>query len=187
MSYSKNFLFALKEVLGIEAGFVDDKNDNGGATNFGIAEATAREAGYQGDMKDLKKEDAISIYFKLFWKNHNLDLIENANIAKEVFEFGVNSGMVLGIKTLQRAYNALNENVIGEDGILGKHTAQAVNNYEHPESLYKVQNVFQGNFYLALAEGDKEAVEKIKHHTATSGNPKNKHFIRGWIEKRVKL
>jgi len=187
MNYPQNFLYALKEVLGIEAGYVNDKLDSGGATNFGITEATAREAGYTGDMKDLTKEEAIDIYYRLFWKRYHLDLIENPEIAKEVFEFGVNAGMRLAIKNLQRAFNILNEDIIKEDGVLGRITAGKVNSYKDPETFLKIQNILQGMFYIGLAEADESIVENIRNHKERQGSHKYKHFIRGWIRKRVNL
>ena len=186
MEFSENFEFALKEVLGIEGGFVNDKNDRGGKTNFGITEATAKKFGYSPE--ELTPEIAKEIYYKEYWKKYNLDLIQDKNIAKEIFEFGVNSGMKRAIKTLQRSYNALNINgILLEDGILGNHTATAINNYKYKNSLLKMQNIIQGMFYLILAEGDKEGLHRFDNHKEVGGNPENKHFIRGWINKRVEL
>ena len=186
MEFSANFKFALKEVLGIEGGFVNDKNDKGGKTNFGITEAIAKKFGYSPE--ELTPEIAKEIYYKEFWKKYNLDLIQDKNIAKEIFEFGVNSGMKRAIKTLQRSYNALNiKNLLVEDGVLGPKTAATINNYKYKNSLLKMQNIIQGMFYLILAEGDKEALESFDNHQEVNGNPVNKHFIRGWINKRVEL
>lgn len=182
-----NFEFALKEVLGIEGGYVDNKNDSGGKTNFGITEYTAKEAGYTGDMKNLTKEDAIQIYKKLFWDNPKLYLIQDKNIAKEVFEFGVNGGMKIAIKVLQRAYNSMNFDIIKEDGVLGEITANKINNYKYKSSLLKVQNILQGMYYILLAEDEKDNLKLFRNHQEKPGIDKNKHFIRGWINKRVKV
>ena len=182
-----NFLFALKEVLGIEAGYSDNKNDSGGKTNYGITEATARKAGFKGDMRNLTKDDAIRIYKKLFWDNVNLNLIKSPHIAKEVFEFGVNAGPKVAVKTLQRSYNALHNNfLLKEDGKIGKLTAKAVNKYKHPKAIYKTQNIIQGMYYLGLAEKDKFLIDNVRKHTRKKGG-KNKIFYRGWINKRVNL
>lgn len=39
-----------------EGGYVNHPSDPGGATNHGITQAVAREKGYEGDMRDLKRE-----------------------------------------------------------------------------------------------------------------------------------
>jgi len=182
-----NFEIALKQVLNIEADYVNDVNDNGGATNFGITEALARKYGYVGDMKYLPKEKAIEIYKKEFWDDMNLGLIHHPQIATEAFEFAVNSGQKrLAIKFMQRAFNTLQDEIIlVEDGILGPKTAQAINNFPYSKLIVKLMNVFQGMFYVALAEGDKHQLDLLKHHRETPGHHKYKHFIRGWINKRV--
>ena len=75
-----NFQKALKEALGIEGGYSDNKDDNGGKTNFGITKRLAVAYGYKGLMKDLSKETAIDIYKKEFWDNPKLNLIENYSL-----------------------------------------------------------------------------------------------------------
>jgi lysozyme family protein len=182
----KGFLNAIKEVLGIEGGYVNDKDDPGKATNWGISEAVARRNGFKGDMKDLSKEQAIEIYYSEFWMKPGFNQIKNSKIAGELFEFGVNAGVALAVKVLQRAYNLLNQNdVISEDGVLGPITAKKINNYKFFKSLYATMNILQGMYYIGLAEGDTELINNIKHHKQTYGS-KLKKFVRGWIDKRVK-
>ena len=183
-----NFEYALKKVFNIEGGYVNDKDDRGGKTNLGVTESLAREYGYTGDMKDLDIETAKDIYKKMFWDKYKLDLIENKDIATEVFEFGINAGMKIAIKVLQRAYNALNDNILlVEDGILGHNTAKAINSFKETKILLKTQNILQGMYYIYLAEGDKDKLIYFKYHKERIGNPKNKRFIKGWINKRVEL
>jgi lysozyme family protein len=183
-----NFEMALKSVLNIEAGYVNDKYDNGGATNYGITEQLARKYGYTGDMHNLSKELAIEIYKKEFWDRGKFYLIEDSRIATELFEFSVNSGDIkLAVKFLQRAYNSLNNNIIKEDGILGPITAKYINNFKYPKLLVKMMNVFQGMYYCALVEENKIIMNDLKNHKETLGNKKYKHFIKGWINKRITL
>ena len=43
---------AWEETGRAEGGFVDDPDDSGGATNWGITEKVARKQGYTGHMRD---------------------------------------------------------------------------------------------------------------------------------------
>ena len=52
----------IEEVLRREGGYVNDPSDAGGATNFGITQATARQNGYTGDMRALPRALAKEIY-----------------------------------------------------------------------------------------------------------------------------
>ena len=179
-----NFEYALKEVLGIEGGFVNDKDDSGGKTNYGITESLAKQYGY--DIETLTKQEAISIYYNEFWEKYKLDLIQNKDISKEVFEFGINAGMKIAIKTLQRAFNTLSQDILVEDGSLGPKTATKINSYHYPQSILKIQNILQGYYYILLAEDNYTELVDFKNHKETKGG-KNKKFVRGWIEKRVKV
>lgn len=51
-----------------EGGYVNDPNDLGGATNYGITEKVAREWGYQGDMRDLPRIVAYQIYEQRYYR-----------------------------------------------------------------------------------------------------------------------
>ena len=138
-------------------------------------------------MEDFTKEDALEIYYKEYWKKPHFDYIKNSKIATELFEFGVNAGVKTSVKILQRAYNLLNTNdIIKEDGILGSITAHRVNNYKYYKSLFKVMNILQGMYYIALAENDVNLKDNILHHTEVKGG-KLKKFFRGWIDKRVNI
>ena len=51
----------INEIIKVEGGVVNDPNDSGGATNFGITEQVAREYGYTNDMRDLPRVAAVRI------------------------------------------------------------------------------------------------------------------------------
>lgn len=184
-----NFERAFKELILIEGGYVDHPMDPGGKTKYGITEEVARENGYKGDMRDLPLETAREIYKVRFWDPYNLDLIKNSKIAGELFEFIVNTGDgKLASKILQRSYNVLNKNIqLKVDGSIGPRTANTVNSYKFYKSLFKTMNIFQGIFYIALAEGDKDTIAAMRAHSGTEGSDRYKSFIRGWLDKRVSI
>lgn len=48
-------------IIALEGGYVFNPKDKGGATHWGITEATARAHGYAGDMRDLTHAEAYAI------------------------------------------------------------------------------------------------------------------------------
>ena len=48
-------------IVGREGRYVNNPNDRGGATCWGITERVARAHGYQGDMRDLPRATALAI------------------------------------------------------------------------------------------------------------------------------
>jgi hypothetical protein len=89
----KNFDRAIAFVLEHEGGYVNNPQDPGGETNFGIS----RRAYPDLDIKNLTKEQAIEIYKKDYWgaagcggMNWPFDII--------MFDTAVNVGVMRAIK-----------------------------------------------------------------------------------------
>ena len=184
-----NFDKIFEDLILVEGGYTDHPLDLGGKTKFGITEEVARAHGYTGSMRDLSLEFAKRIYYESYFVKYGFQHIQNTKIAGELFEFTVNTGRgKTAVKFLQRAYNALNKNYqLKEDGILGHHTASSVNKYKFYKSIYKVLNIFQGMYYISLAENDSELKRSLLEHEQTEGSKRFKTFIRGWIDKRVNM
>ena len=81
-----NFLNSLKIVFDNEGKYVNDKNDKGGPTNFGITQTTyddycRRHKKTYKNVKNLSLEDTITIYYNDYWKklglNNNINPIES--------------------------------------------------------------------------------------------------------------
>ena len=100
----------LDELVEREGGYVDHPADRGGATRFGVTEAVARAHGYRGAMRALPRDEAISIYRRLYWLRPRFDAVAErcAAIAAELFDTGVNMGPAVAATFLQRALTALN-------------------------------------------------------------------------------
>lgn len=171
-------------VMAIEGGYVNNPNDKGGATNFGITEETARLNGYYGPIKELPRHVAFDILMNVYIKKPGFDLIFNINekIGIELIDTGVNCGPSVPSKWLQTCLNAFNKQgkLYGElevDGKAGKDTRAALVAYlnkrgSRAESvMLKALNCLQGQFYIQITEKRKE----------------NEDFIFGWFDNRVTL
>lgn len=118
----------IDDVLVLEGNgkFTNDPKDSGGATRFGITETVARANGYIGDMKELPREVAFSIYKKRYWEATGINLINDVYplLAERVLAFGILAGPKTSIQFLQRCLNVLNRNGkdypdISVDGTVG--------------------------------------------------------------------
>ena len=61
---SLSFESIVQVVLKHEGGYVNDPDDSGGETNFGISKRAFPDL----DIKNLTKEDAVKIYHDKYWK-----------------------------------------------------------------------------------------------------------------------
>jgi lysozyme family protein len=114
-----NFDRALAEILRHEGGYVFDKRDPGGETNYGITRATARAHGYRGSMRSIPMSLVERIYRRSYWAAvRGDDLPSGVDLA--VFDFGVNSGPQRAAEFLQRAIG------VDDDGRIGPITLSAV-------------------------------------------------------------
>lgn len=165
-----------------EGGYVNHPADRGGATNWGITEAVARQQGYQGSMRTLPRDEAMEIYRRLFWFRPGYDAVaaRAPRIAAELFDTGINMGPAVAGAFLQRALNALNRGAsdypdLKVDGTVGAVTLAALDAFLKARGrggervLLKAVEALQGERYMALAES----------------RPANEAFLYGWLANRI--
>lgn len=117
---------AINTTLGFEGGYVNNPNDTGGETNFGICKKAYPEL----DIKNLTIEQARNIYRRDYWDKLKCDFIPDA-LSIAVFDFAVNSGIKRAIRYLQKALG------VTIDGIIGNQTIGACNRIPTREVLEK--------------------------------------------------
>lgn len=177
-----SFDTCVDRVLGVEGGYVNDPNDSGGETNWGITVAVARAFGYHGAMQMMTRDQAKAIYRKRYWEALCLDDIYPLApaVAHELFDTGVNCGVETAGKYLQRCLNVLNKGGtlyrdVQVDGRIGPMTVAALREFlefrgRHGEVvMLRALNSLQGERYIALAEA----------------RPKDEAFVYGWFLNRV--
>ena len=155
----------INAVLGHEGGYVNNPNDSGGATNWGITERVARDYGYTGDMRFLPKAAAVRIYKERYWFKMRLDELAETSpaIAYVLFDIGVNAGTGRAAVLLQRFLNVMNNRGalyrdILADGAIGPKTIAAFREYYKRRGAKGLRvmaeslKAMQLAFYIDLAE-----------------------------------
>ena len=176
----------LDDIVKSEGGYVDHPDDRGGATKYGITQATL--ASWRGkavtklDVKNLTVEEARDIYYKRYVVAPGFDkvLALSPTIGCELVDAGVLSGPARPVKWLQRVLNAMNNKGILYpdvivDGQLGPKTIKTLElylksrGYDATKVMVRALNCLQGEFMIAISES----------RTA------NEAFTYGWLLHRV--
>lgn len=88
---------AFDRLMGHEGGYVNNPNDPGGETKWGISKRSYPKL----DIKNLTRDQAKEIYKKDFWDAANVGNLPTS-VAYQLFDFAVNSGVQTAIRYLQR-------------------------------------------------------------------------------------
>jgi lysozyme family protein len=89
---------AFDRLIGHEGGYVNDPNDPGGETKWGISKRSYPHL----HIGTLTREDARAIYKRDFWDRIDADRMYDG-VAFQCFDFAVNSGIGTAVRYLQRA------------------------------------------------------------------------------------
>jgi lysozyme family protein len=101
-------------LIDVEGGYVNDPNDPGGETKYGISKRSYPTL----DIKNLTLDDAEAIYLRDFWTRIAADKLPSS-VAFQVFDFAVNSGIETAVRKLQAAID------VADDGYWGPVSAAA--------------------------------------------------------------
>jgi len=114
----------IEVVLKHEGGYVNDPDDPGGETNFGIAKRSHPDV----DIKNLTKEGAKEIYKEVYWDKNKVEKVPE-QLRHIYFDMCVNMGRSRAVKILQESANNKGKN-ISVDGGMGPMTLKAIENVE---------------------------------------------------------
>lgn len=138
-----NFDAAIPTVFKNEGGYVNDPNDPGGETKFGISKRSYPNL----NISALTVDQAKAIYKRDYWR---YDGIQDQAIATKVFDLAVNCGSNKAIRLLQQAINSSGM-AIQVDGFLGLTTLMACNSVD-PEVLLACLKIQAVAHYRSLVE-----------------------------------
>lgn len=164
----------IEEVLEAEGGFVNDPDDKGGATNFGVTQQSYSNflgsSASVDDVRNMTREEAKECYKKDFWIPAKVDRMPD-NLKHIYFDMVVNMGRKNAGKILQQAVNTKkNSAVLDVDGIVGSGSLSHIpdltlNDVLVERSMFFANNCFDGSRFAKRTRQNK--------------------FLRGWIFHRV--
>ncbi|RBW56065.1 holin-associated N-acetylmuramidase [Ruegeria sp. A3M17] len=148
------------EIVGREGGFVDDPDDPGGATNYGVTVHTMQRLGLdfsgdgvvdQTDVRRLSKAQAIDIFVRHYFELPRLRLLPKM-VQPSVFDMYVNAG-AQAVRILQRLLREMGFDVV-VDGVVGPQTTSACHIAAKPDpvTFADAYGVARRNYYFRLAD-----------------------------------
>lgn len=162
-----------------EGGFVDNPNDAGGATKYGISQRSYPDV----DIANLTLEEAKEIYKRDYWRPSGADRFMTCK-AVQVFDAAVMEGVHTAVKRAQSVVNQITRHNIAEDGIVGPNTLQAVQNANAAEFAYRYADarldyLQQLDDWLHFGEGWQTRVMRVLAYAALQIEERHKKI---WFE-----
>lgn len=124
---------AVQFTLDHEGGYVDDPDDPGGETNFGISKRQYPAI----DIRALTRNDAEQIYRRDYWKANSCDQMPPLT-AMAVFDWCVHSPTQTVIHALQKSVRRRPDHWLVLDGLMGPRTLDALNTFVTSSTLDSV-------------------------------------------------
>lgn len=115
----------LDRLIHREGGYVNDPDDPGGETKYGISKRSYPDL----DIAALTVEQARDIYWRDFVRPARIDQIRHRDVAEQILDWYVNSG-VKGIRSLQKALG------VASDGVIGPETLSALNKLKDARMIF---------------------------------------------------
>lgn len=149
-----------QDIVAREGGFVNDPDDPGGATNFGVTIHTMRRLGLDltrdgtvdvSDVRALSRDQATDIFVRHYFDRPRIAEMPEA-LQPSLFDMYVNAG-ANAVKILQRMLREMGYSVV-VDGVIGPQSLEAARESAAPDplSLRDAYGVARRNYYFRLAD-----------------------------------
>ncbi|SIO09155.1 Predicted Peptidoglycan domain-containing protein [Rhodovulum sp. ES.010] len=149
-----------EEIVAREGGYVNDPDDPGGPTKYGVTLATLRRLQLDvtqdgdvnvADVKALTRADALEVFVLHYFHKPHIDLLPE-QLQPSVFDMYVNAGSN-AVRILQKLFNDMGQRV-GVDGTIGPKTALAaeIASAWAPDHIADAYGIARRNYYYALAD-----------------------------------
>ena len=149
-----------EEIVTREGGFVNDPNDPGGATNFGVTIHTMRRLGLdltgdgqvnEADVRALSREQAVDIFLDHYHRRPGIGGLPEV-LQPSVFDMQVNAG-ANAVRILQRLLVDMGY-AIDVDGVIGPQTIRAAHAAARaaPDHIADAYGIARREYYYAIAD-----------------------------------
>jgi len=149
-----------EDIVAREGGFVNDPDDPGGATNFGVTIHTMRALGLDldgdgdvsvADVRRMTRARAVDIFIEHYYRRPGIDALPEA-LRASVFDMQVNAG-ANAVRILQRLLREMGQE-LDVDGVIGPKTVAAAQAAARaaPDHIVDAYGIARRNYYLRLAD-----------------------------------
>ncbi len=150
-----------EEIIRREGGYVNDPDDPGGATKYGVTIGTMKRLGLDinsdgrintRDVRALTRAQAADIFKKQYFEAPKIGMLP-APLQPSVYDIYVNAGGN-AVKILQRLLGEFGFETLA-DGAIGPNTARMAELAfaKAPDFLVDAYGIARRNYYYSLAEG----------------------------------
>ncbi|SEK17802.1 holin-associated N-acetylmuramidase [Pacificibacter marinus] len=168
------------DIIAREGGYVDDPDDLGGATKYGVTIGTLRRLGIDNDgdgrvtssdVRLITRAQATDIYVEHYFNGPRIDELPPV-LQASVFDMYVNAGSN-AVRILQRLLVDMGQR-ISVDGVIGPKTIEACFLAQSlaPHHLADAFGIARRNYYYALADRRPKSRKYAKRRDGGKG---------GWI------
>jgi len=148
------------EIVAREGGFINDPNDPGGATNYGVTIHTMRRLGLdltgdgqvsEADVRALTREQAVEIFLEHYHRKPGIGALPEA-LQPSVFDMYVNAGAG-AVRILQRLLVEMGYD-LDVDGVIGPQTIRAAVAAARaaPDHIADAYGIARRDYYYSLAD-----------------------------------
>ncbi|MBD12606.1 holin-associated N-acetylmuramidase [uncultured Roseovarius sp.] len=170
------------EIIAREGGYVDDPDDPGGATNFGVTIHTMRRLGMDLtrdgvvdalDVRALTRGQAVTLFLGHYYERPGIARLPE-RLQPSVFDMYVNAG-TNAVKILQRLLREMGQG-IEVDGLIGPQTVAAAEAAAKaaPDHIADAYGIARRNYYLSLADARPSSRKFARSRAGGKG---------GWIKR----
>ena len=171
-----------RQIVAREGGYVNDPDDPGGATKYGVTQATMARLGLDltgdgrttaADVRALTRDRAADIFVEHYFRRPGLAGLPEA-LQPPVFDMYVNAG-ANAVKILQTLLREMGFEVV-VDGVIGPITAEAARAAaaRAPDHVADAYGIARRNYYFRLA--DRRPTSRKYARTRSGGKG-------GWIRR----
>ncbi|MDZ7906021.1 MAG: holin-associated N-acetylmuramidase [Cypionkella sp.] len=171
-----------REIVAREGGYVNDPDDLGGETNFGVTIGTMRRLGRDlnrdgrvdgRDMRALTAAQAADIYIQHYFIQPRISELP-AQLQASVFDMYVNAGSN-AVKILQRLLTQMGY-PCADDGVIGPATTRAAQMAAQaaPSHIADAYGIARRNYYYALGDARPASRKYARNRDGGKG---------GWIRR----
>ena len=162
----KEFEFAFSYIMEWEGGYVNDPNDPGGETKYGISQRAHPNV----DIKKLTLQQAKDIYRRDYWIAAGMHYIDDRRVAAKIFDVTVNMGSKRATKLVLKTLKSVLKRDYGEPDVI-------------PTDAINILNRVKPDAFLNLFK----KIIKKEYQALMDGNPSLVKYKNGWFKRAETL